>query len=86
MGLEKGGNVLLPTDSSARLLELSLVLDQHWDKHKSDLAKYTLVVLTNVAFNTFEFAKSQLEWMNDSILNAFESSRENAFAFKYFPK
>jgi cleavage and polyadenylation specificity factor subunit 2 len=81
--LTEGGNVLLPTDSAGRLLELSVVLDQHWDLNK-DLRKYTLVVLTNVAFNTFEFAKSELEWMNESVLTAFESSRSNAFAFKYF--
>jgi Cft2 family RNA processing exonuclease len=30
----RGGNVLLPVDSSARMLELLLVLDHFWHTHK----------------------------------------------------
>jgi predicted metal-dependent RNase len=30
----RGGNVLLPVDSSGRLLEVLLVLDQLWLQHK----------------------------------------------------
>jgi Cft2 family RNA processing exonuclease len=30
----RGGNVLLPVESSGRLLEVLLVLDQLWQQHK----------------------------------------------------
>lgn len=36
-----------------------------------------------MAFNTVEFAKSHLEWMNDAITNTFDTHRTNAFSTKY---
>ena len=38
--------------------------------------------MTPVAFSTIEFAKSQLEWMNQDISDAFGKSRSNPFDFK----
>jgi Cft2 family RNA processing exonuclease len=32
-----GGNVLIPTDSSGRVLELMRVLDQYWIQNKYEL-------------------------------------------------
>ncbi|CAM9796263.1 unnamed protein product, partial [Ectocarpus fasciculatus] len=52
-----GGNVLLPTDTAGRVLELLVLLNDHWQKHR--LGSYKLVLLHNTAFNTNEFAKSQ---------------------------
>lgn len=40
-----------------RVLELLVLLDDHWQKHR--LGTYKLVLLHNTAFNTSEFAKSQ---------------------------
>lgn len=40
-----------------RVLELLLLLNDHWQKHR--LGSYKLVLLHNTAFNTCEFAKSQ---------------------------
>ena len=74
--------MLIPADSAGRLLEICLLFDQHWAQARQQCQNYTLAVLTNVAFNSFEFAKSQLEWMSESVMNIFESTRENAFAFK----
>lgn len=79
--LRNEGNVLFPIDTAGRILELLLILDQHWISNKS-LSSYPIIALTNVAFNTIEFAKSQLEWMSDSVMKAFEHSRENQFSFK----
>jgi len=79
--LRGGGDVLIPVDTAGRVLELLIVLDQYWTNNK--LGTYSLAFLSNVSFNTIEFAKSQLEWMNDTIMNAFNHSRENPFSFKH---
>lgn len=42
-----------------------------------------MTILNNVSYNTVEFAKSQLEWMSDTVMKSFDNSRENPFAFKY---
>jgi len=76
-GMEKGGNVLIPVDSAARVLELLVVLDQHWQYY---LHPYHLIMLSNVSRNTVEFARSNLEWMSDDISKTFFKTRENAFA------
>lgn len=43
---------------TGRVLELLVLLDEHWRKHR--LGSYKLVLLHNTAFNTAEFAKSQV--------------------------
>lgn len=54
---------------------------QLWGAHK--LNAYHLVLYNNVAFNTVEFAKSHLEWMNDAITNTFDTHRTNAFTTRF---
>jgi Cft2 family RNA processing exonuclease len=54
---------------------------QLWGAHK--LNAYHLVLYNNVAFNTVEFAKSHLEWMNDAITNTFDTHRTNAFSTRF---
>ncbi|KAI9317887.1 beta-lactamase-like protein [Dichotomocladium elegans] len=78
--LQSGGSVLLPTDSSARVLELSYLLDQHWIKNHLN---YPLIMVTNTSYHTAHFAKSMLEWMSDDLTRHFSQTRENAFDFKY---
>ncbi|CAM9498044.1 unnamed protein product, partial [Ectocarpus sp. 4 AP-2014] len=86
-----GGNVLLPTDTAGRVLELLVLLNDHWQKHR--LGSYKLVLLHNTAFNTCEFAKSQaskpaykeatgLEWMSEDIGRAFDLQRSNPFELR----
>eukprot|EP00026_Physarum_polycephalum_P004310 Phypoly_transcript_04328.p1 GENE.Phypoly_transcript_04328~~Phypoly_transcript_04328.p1 ORF type:complete len:736 (+),score=97.57 Phypoly_transcript_04328:38-2209(+) len=79
--LRGGGNVLLPTDTAGRVLELLLCIDQYWTYNR--LSNYSVALLNNVSYNTVEFAKSQLEWMSDTVMKSFDNSRENPFAFKY---
>ncbi|KAF7729866.1 cleavage and polyadenylation specificity factor subunit 2 [Apophysomyces ossiformis] len=78
--LEKGASVLLPTDSSARVLELSYLLDQHWTFYQLN---YPLIMLTNTSYHTAHFAKSMLEWMGDELTKKFSQTRENPYEFKY---
>ena len=43
---------------------------------------YTIVFLTTIAHSTLEFAKSQLEWMNQDISEAFNKNKTNPFEFR----
>lgn len=67
----------MPIDTAGRVLELVLHLEQYWTTQK--MSSYQLVLLTNVAYNTMEFAKSHIEWMNDAISTTFDQTRSNAF-------
>ncbi|OWM75610.1 cleavage and polyadenylation specificity factor subunit 2 [Punica granatum] len=74
--LEAGGNVLIPVDTSGRVLELLLILEE------SPLS-YPIYFLTYVSSSTIEYVKSFLEWMSDSIAKSFEHTRDNAFLLKH---
>ncbi|CAN6461689.1 unnamed protein product [Victoria cruziana] len=78
--LRAGGNVLLPIDTAGRVLELILILEQHWAQ---DHLSYPIIFLTNVAASTIDYVKSFLEWMSDSIAKSFEQSRDNAFVLRH---
>ena len=74
------GNVLLPIDAAGRVLEVLLLLDMHWEKAK---LYFTLVFMAPQARQVLESAKTQLTWMSDGVLQAFERSRDNPFALRY---
>ncbi|RGB38277.1 beta-lactamase-like protein [Rhizophagus diaphanus] len=78
--LQDNGSVLLPTDSSARVLELAYLLDQHWTYNQFT---YPLIFLSYQSYNTIQYAKSMLEWMSDAINRQFDDKRENPFEFRY---
>ena len=64
--LKENADVLLPVDTAGRVLELLLVLEHAWRENKS-LARFPLILLSHVAANTIEFAKSHIEWMSDEV-------------------
>ncbi|KAL4348539.1 hypothetical protein GQ457_17G024970 [Hibiscus cannabinus] len=78
--LEGGGNVLLPVDTAGRVLELLLVLEEHWSLKSLNFPIY---FLTYVSSSTIDYAKSFLEWMSDAIAKSFETSRDNAFLLRH---
>ncbi|XP_043717262.1 cleavage and polyadenylation specificity factor subunit 2 [Telopea speciosissima] len=78
--LRADGNVLLPVDTAGRVLELILMLEQHWAQHH---LTYPIFFLTYVASSTIEYVKSFLEWMSDSIGKSFEHTRDNAFLLRH---
>ncbi|KAL0715791.1 hypothetical protein Bca4012_065113 [Brassica carinata] len=55
-----GGNVLLP-DTAGRVLELLLILEQHWSQRAFSFPIY---FLTYVSSSTIDYVKSFLEWMS----------------------
>ncbi|XP_071079968.1 cleavage and polyadenylation specificity factor subunit 2-like [Haliotis cracherodii] len=81
--MRNDGNVLVAVDTAGRMLELAQLLDQMWRSAESGLSPYSLALLNNVSFNVVEFAKSQVEWMSDKIMRAFEDNRSNPFQFKH---
>lgn len=73
------GNVLIPVDAAGRVLELVLLLEEHWDKQK---LAYPLALLSPMAYNVLELASSQLEWMSHYVGQMFERTKHNPFAVR----
>ena len=76
------GNVLLPVDAAGQALEVLLLLDRHWDRAK---LYFTLVFVAPQARQVLELAKTQLTWMSDAVLQAFERTQSNPFALPCAP-
>jgi cleavage and polyadenylation specificity factor subunit 2 len=79
--LRRGGNVLLPTDASGRVLELLYLLNEHWERHRLGSA-YNLCWVGSMVHNTVEFARSQLEWMAGPLGAQFDTGRGHPFSLK----
>ncbi len=79
--LRAEGNVLIPVDAAGRLLEILLLLNTHW---KEKNLTYPLAALGPMMHTTLDFARSQLEWMNEDLVKSLGHSRvENPLALKY---
>jgi cleavage and polyadenylation specificity factor subunit 2 len=77
--LAKGGSVLIPTDTSARVLELSYALEHAW-RDAADSAdgedvfkKAEIYLAGKKAHSTMRLARSMLEWMDEGIVREFEA-------------
>lgn len=80
--LREGGDAMIVTDTAGRILELALLLEKVWNLKETGLSSYNLVMLSSVASSVVEAAKSQVEWMSDSILKACEAGQENPFQLR----
>jgi len=73
----KGGTVLIPTDSSARVLELAYLLEHAWRKEESNegspLHTSSLYLASKNINATMRLARSMFEWMDDGIVREFEA-------------
>ncbi|KAJ3145453.1 cleavage and polyadenylation specificity factor subunit 2 [Geranomyces variabilis] len=78
--LNANASVLIPVDSSTRVLELAYLLEQHWAFHR---LQYPLAFLAHQSYRTMSLAKTMLEWMGDGIAQAFTQRREAPFDLKY---
>ncbi|KAI9294474.1 hypothetical protein K502DRAFT_316976 [Neoconidiobolus thromboides FSU 785] len=77
--LNKKGTVLIPTDSSSRVLELIYLLEQLFIEN--DLHS-PIIFLNSCASTTLKYAMSILEWMGGNIVEQFGITRENPFDFR----
>ncbi|KAI8820645.1 beta-lactamase-like protein [Fimicolochytrium jonesii] len=78
--LNNDANVLIPVDSSTRVLEIAYLLEQHWAFQR---LQTPLLFLTHQSYRTMSMAKTMLEWMGDGVANAFSQRREAPFDFKF---
>ena len=80
----KGGTVLIPTDTSARVLELAYILEQAWRKEHSDTTsdspfkKTKLYLASRNVGATMRYARSMLEWMDESVVRDLENEQSNS--------
>ena len=74
--LRQDGNVLIPVDTTARVLELLLILDQLWREQKFE---YKVYFQSYVSISVIEFAQQQLEWMSESVTQIFDRTRDNPY-------
>ncbi|KAI9884898.1 MAG: hypothetical protein M1823_003305 [Watsoniomyces obsoletus] len=75
--LAQGGTVLIPTDSSARVIELAYLLEHAWRAESGDaqssLRHAQLYLAARSVGTTMRYARSMLEWMDESIVREFEA-------------
>lgn len=75
----KGGIVLIPTDSSARVIELAYLLEHAWvtahskSNNADELRSAKLYLAARSIGTTMRYARSMLEWMDESVVREFES-------------
>ena len=81
--LRNGGDVLFPTDSTMRLLELLLFFDQEWGRLKCGKGAYRIALLHNNGFHVIDFANLLMSWMSSSVTDSFDENRTKAFDLKY---
>lgn len=74
--IKNGGTVLIPSDSSARVLELAYLLEDAWTQARgegSDLRQAKLYMASASANSTIYNARRMLEWMDSDIIREFEN-------------
>ncbi|KAG6036029.1 hypothetical protein E4U41_005833 [Claviceps citrina] len=79
--VSKGGTVLIPVDSSARVLELSYFLEHAWRADAASgkdctLKSTKLYLAGRNMSSTMRHARSMLEWMDGNIVHEFEAFAE----------
>ena len=78
--LRRDGNVLLPVDTSGRILELLLLLVREWDTNKYHTS-YNLIYYGYMCHNVLDYAKSQLEWMSQQLNTQFTDHGQHPYRF-----
>ena len=81
--IARGGTILIPTDTSARVLELAYLLDRAWGKDvepngQNPLRAAKLYLASRNGGATMRNAGSLLEWMNENVVREFETAAEVA--------
>ncbi|KAF1848481.1 uncharacterized protein K460DRAFT_308827 [Cucurbitaria berberidis CBS 394.84] len=75
-----GGSVLIPTDSSARILELAYLLEETWQREtskadsNSPLKSAKIYLASRTGGATMRYVRSMLEWMEEGIVKKFEAA------------
>jgi cleavage and polyadenylation specificity factor subunit 2 len=78
--LDRGGTVLIPTSSGARVLELCTLLDTYWTENKISAP---LMYFSHIGARTMSYASSMLEWMSSAVITQWESGTGTPFETKH---
>ncbi|KAK0721460.1 beta-lactamase-like protein [Apiosordaria backusii] len=74
----RGGTVLIPVDSSARVLELSYLMEHAWrnevENNNETFRNAQLYLAGHSIGSTIKHARSLFEWMDDKIVREFEAA------------
>lgn len=79
----KGGTVLVPVDSSARVLELAYLMEHAWreeatkNEPKSLNEAHLYLAAKNIS-STLRHARSMFEWMDENIVREFEAVADSS--------
>lgn len=63
--LGAGHSVMMPSDPSARLLELLVLLEMHWTR--SNLSSFPLCLISRTGKDVVSFVRSLTEWMGGQV-------------------
>ena len=77
--LRSEGSVLIPIDAAGRVLEILLILNKYWNEKR---LPYPLAVVGPMVHTTLDFARSQLEWMNESLVKSLGHTKDNPLALR----
>ncbi|KAJ2718845.1 hypothetical protein GGI07_005556 [Coemansia sp. Benny D115] len=66
-GVRRGGNVLIPVDSAARVLEIAFVLNDWWGRERGRRDTHTLYLLGRCGRKMRSFAQSLTAWMGEGV-------------------
>ena len=74
----KDGTVLIPSDSSARVLELAYILERAWQQLADDpiLQRTRVYLASRSASTTMQHAQSLLEWMDEGVVREFDAEED----------
>lgn len=77
--IAQGGKVLIPADSSARILEIAFLLNQVWREnvdgpHASTYKNARIYMASRTAKATMRYLQSMLEWMDESVMRDAEAA------------
>ena len=78
--LRNNGNVLLPVDTTGRVLELLLFLEQEWKKRR---LTYNIVWANPIVYSISRHVQTHLEFMEEGLNREFSQHRTNPFNFKH---
>ncbi|KAI7622912.1 putative cleavage and polyadenylylation specificity factor, partial [Hortaea werneckii] len=77
--IAQGGKVLIPTDSSARVLELAFLLNQTWREnvdgpHSSTYRHCRIYMASRSATTSVRYLNSMLEWVDETVRQEAEAA------------
>ena len=70
--IQRNATVLLPCDTSARVLELAFLFERSWAEN-SQLRNAKLFLASHTCDATMKYARSMLEWMDENVVRDFEN-------------